>query len=38
MDTKEPDIHVLDGVNVSNKNTPSMHHLQRQNVTTSMVG
>ena len=25
-------------VNASNKNTPSMHHPQRQNVTTSMVG
>ena len=24
--------------NVSNKNTPSMHHPQRQNMTTSMVG
>ena len=33
-DSKDPDIHVLD----SNKNTPSMHHPWRWNVTTSMVG
>ena len=31
-DSKDPDIHVLD------KNTPSMHHPQRWNVTTSTVG
>ena len=32
-DSKDPDVHVL-----NNKNTPSMHHSQRWNVTTSMVG
>ena len=34
MDSKDPDIHAPDG----NKNTPSMHHPRRRNVTTTMVG
>ena len=25
-DSKDPDVHVLDGVNAGNKNTPSIHH------------
>ena len=38
-DSKDPDIHVLDGwMNAGNKSTPSMHHPRRRNVTTSMVG
>ena len=36
-DWKDPNIHVLDGWMPATKNTPSMHHLQRWNVTTSMV-
>ena len=38
VDSEDPDIHVLDGWMPATKNTPSMHHPQRQNVTTSMVG
>ena len=37
-DSKDSDVHVLDGVNASNKNTPSTHHPRRRNVTTLMVG
>ena len=40
MDWKDPDIHVLDWWMPAKKttHTPSMHHPQRRNVTTSMVG
>ena len=37
-DSKDPDIHVLDGWMQVTKNTPSMHHPQRKNVTASMAG
>ena len=37
-DSKDPDIHVLGGWMPVTKNTPSMHHSRRRNVTTSMVG
>ena len=37
-DSKDPDVHVLGRVNAGNKNTPSMHHPRRQNVTTLIVG
>ena len=37
-DSKDPDFHVLDGWMLATKNTPSMHHFWRRNVTTSMVG
>ena len=36
MDSIDPDIHVLDGWRTGSKNTPSMHHQQTQNVTTSI--
>ena len=37
-ESKDPDNHVLAWWNASNKNTPSMHHPWRWNVTISMVG
>ena len=37
-DSKDPDVHVLDGWMPATKNTPSTHHPRRRNVTTLMVG
>ena len=37
-DPKNPDIHVLDGWMPTTKNTSSMYHPRRWNVTTSVVG
>ena len=36
-DSKDPDIHVLDGKMLATNNTPSMHYPQRWTVTTSMA-
>ena len=37
-DSRDPDVHVLDGWMPATKHTPSMHHRRRRNVTTSMDG
>ena len=37
-DSKDPDVHVLDGWTPATKNTPSTHHPRRRNVTTLLVG
>ena len=37
-DSKDPDVHILDGWMPATKNTPSTHHPWRRNETTLMVG